>query len=129
MEETTKKKVLVVDDNENLTTVLVDKLNLAGYDVQGAMNGEEGLKKALEFRPEVILLDLVMPKMDGIEMLKKLRENEWGKEPKVVVLTLLDEADYIAKVMENNVYGYIIKTDYSLDGIVKKVEDTLEGIN
>ncbi len=121
-----KKKVLIVDDNNNLTSVLVDKFNLSGFDAMGAVNGEDGLKKALEFKPDIILLDLVMPVMDGLEMLKQLRETEWGKEAKVMVLSLLDEATYIAKAMDSNVYGYIIKTDLSLDGIVKKITDILQ---
>ena len=123
--KTNKKKVLVVDDNVDLNTVLVDKFNMSGLEARGASDGEDGLKKALEFRPDMILLDLVMPKMDGIEMLKKLREDKWGEQAKVMVLTLIDETDRIAKVMEYNVQGYIVKTNYSLDGIVKMIKDAM----
>jgi len=104
---------------------LTDKLNLSGFEAVSVGDGEDGLKKALEVHPDVILLDLVMPKMDGLEMLKKLREDPWGKGAKVIVLTLLEEVDYIAKAVESAVYGYIIKTEYSLDGIVKKVESMI----
>ncbi len=127
MTDENKKKILIVDDDSNLNTVLVDKLKFSGFDAVGAPDGEEGLKKALELHPDVILLDLVMPKMDGLEMLKKLREDEWGKEAKVIVLTLLEETDYIAKTMESGIYGYIIKTEYSLNGILKKVEEMVAG--
>ncbi len=123
-----KKRILIVDDNVNLTTVLVDKFNLSGFEAQSAANGEEGLSKALEWKPDLILLDLVMPVMDGLEMLSQLREDAWGKEARVMVLSLLDEATYISKTMDKNVLGYIIKTDFSLDGIVKKITDTLKGI-
>jgi DNA-binding response OmpR family regulator len=120
-----KKKILIIDDDVNLSNVLTDKLNLSGFEAVSAGDGEDGLKKALEIHPDVILLDLVMPKMDGLEMLKKLREDPWGKGAKVIVLTLLEEVDYIAKAVESAVYGYIIKTEYSLDGIVKKVESMI----
>ena len=117
-----KKKVLVVDDDDALNTVLVDKLVFAGFEVQGASNGEEGLKKALEFHPDIILLDVMMPKMNGMEMLKKLREDAWGKTAKVVMLTLLEQMDYMAEATENNVLGYFVKTNHSLNEIVQKIE-------
>ncbi|MFZ2620905.1 MAG: response regulator [Minisyncoccia bacterium] len=123
-----KRKILIVDDNNDLTTVLVDKFNLSGFEAQGAFDGEEGLEKALEFHPDIILLDLLMPKVSGIEMLKQLRKDSWGKEAKVVILTLLDNTGFVAKAMESNIYGYIVKTDYTLDQIVKKIKDTLDGI-
>ncbi len=126
MESHNKKKVLVVDDNTSLTTVLVDKLSLSGFEAIGAYDGEEGLQKALSLHPDVILLDLVMPKMDGLSMLKKLRADEWGKSCRVIILTLLEENDYIAKAVEYNIFGYIVKTDYSLDEIVDQVKTALQ---
>ena len=121
-----KKKVLIVDDNHNLVTVLVDKFNKSGFETLGAVNGEDGLKKALEFHPDVILLDLVMPVMDGLGMLKQLRTDVWGKTAKVMILTLLDDAGYVANAMDSNVLGYIVKTDLSLDGIVKQIKTVLK---
>jgi len=120
-----KKKVLIVDDNNDLTTVLVEKLNFSGFDALGADNGEEGLKKALDFHPDIILLDLVMPKMGGIDMLKKLREDPWGKNARVVILTLMEQVNYMAEAMESNILGYLVKTNYSLDEIVQKIQDIL----
>ena len=123
-----KKKVLIVDDNSNLVTVLVDKFSASGFEAMGAVDGEDGLKKALEFRPDIILLDLVMPVMDGLEMLKRLRTDEWGKGAKVMVLTVLDEPTHIANAMDSNVLGYIVKTDFSLDGIVKEIQDVFKAV-
>ena len=122
------KKVLVVDDNESLTTVLVDKLKLSGLDATPATDGEDGLNKALSLHPDIILLDLLMPKMDGLTMLKKLREDKWGKDCKVIVLSLVEEMDYISKAVEYNVFGYIVKTNYTLDGMVEKIKLALEDI-
>lgn len=120
-----KKIILVIDDNKDLNNVLVDKFIASGFDAKGAFDGEEGLKKALEIHPDVIMLDLVMPKMDGISMLKALRSDTWGKECKVMVLTLLEEPNYVAQTMEYNISGYIVKTNYKLDDIVKQVEAIL----
>ena len=125
MELNNKKKVLVIDDNVSLTTVLTDKLNLSGFEAVGAFDGEHGLQKALALHPDAILLDLVMPKMDGLTMLGQLRADAWGKTCKVIVLTLLEENDYIAKAVEYNVLGYIVKTSSSLDDIVSQVQGML----
>jgi DNA-binding response OmpR family regulator len=122
------KKVLVVDDNESLTTVLVDKLKLSGLDATSATDGEDGLSKALNIHPDIILLDLLMPKMDGLTMLKNLREDKWGKDCKVIVLSLVEEMDYISKAVDYNVFGYIVKTNYTLDGMVEKIKLALEDI-
>ena len=120
-----KKKVLVVDDDANLNTVLVDKLNLSGFEAVGAVDGEQGLKKALDLHPDLILLDLVMPKMGGLDMLKKLREDAWGKYVKVLVLTLLEQMDYMAEATEHNVLGYFVKTNHSLDEIIEKIQSEI----
>lgn len=121
--EQTKKKILIVDDDNDLNTVLVDKLNFSGFEAIGASDGVDGLQKALELHPDAILLDLVMPKMGGLEMLEQLRKDEWGKSVKVIILTLLEKADYVAEAVENNIHGYIVKTGHSLDEITKKVEE------
>ncbi|OHB10935.1 MAG: hypothetical protein A3G05_02240 [Candidatus Zambryskibacteria bacterium RIFCSPLOWO2_12_FULL_45_14] len=120
-----KKKVLIIDDNNNLVTVLVDKFNVSGFEAVGAFSGQEGLKKALELHPDIILLDLVMPEMGGLEMLKQLRLDPWGKQAKVMVLSVLDEPTYVANAMDSNVVGYIVKTDFSLDGVVKQIKTIL----
>ena len=120
-----KKKILVIDDDKNLNKVLVDKLNISGFEAIGAFDGIEGLQKALEQHPDLILLDLLMPKMDGLQTLKELRDDIWGKEAKVIVLTLLEEMDSIAKTMEYNISGYLVKTNFSLGDVIKKIQETL----
>ncbi len=126
MTEKNNKKILIVDDNTDLSSVLVDKFTASGFEADNADNGEIGLKKALETHPDIILLDLVMPVMDGLEMLKRLRKDEWGKDAKVMILTLLDEVKYVAEAMDNSFVGYIVKTDESLGNIVDKVKETLK---
>lgn len=121
-----KKKILIIDDDKDLNTVLVDKLNFSGFEAFGAEDGVAGLEKALKLHPDAILLDLVMPKMGGLEMLQMLRKDPWGKDVKVIILTLLEKADYVADAVEGNIYGYIVKTGHSLDEIVGKVSDLVK---
>lgn len=125
MDDQKKKKILIIDDDNNLSTVLVDRLSFAGYDAVGAVNGVEGLKKALETHPDLILLDVLMPEMDGLQMLRMLRQDSWGKDAKVIMLTLLEQPDYIAHAVEGNVLGYLVKTNFTLDEVVKKIENAL----
>ena len=77
--ESLKKTILIVEDEPVYQEALVNKFNIEGFDTLTAENGEEGLSIALEKHPDLILLDLQMPKMDGIEMAKKLRQDEWEK--------------------------------------------------
>src|SRR3989344_674163 len=95
-----KKKILVVDDSENLRLVLTDKLTGLGYEVVAVKNGKEGLAKALEVHPDIILLDVMMPEMNGWEMLEELRKDSWGKKAEVIMLTVLEDMESIAKALQ-----------------------------
>lgn len=116
-----KKMILVVEDEEPLQLVLKDILSAEGYEVVEAKNGEEGLAAALEKHPALILLDILMPKMGGLEMLKKLREDAWGKTAPVIVLTNLSDNEDVAKAMEEDVSEYFVKTDIKIDEVIKKI--------
>ncbi|MEI6553812.1 MAG: response regulator [bacterium] len=120
-----KKKVLVIDDDNNLTTVLVDKLNFSNFDATSAPDGLIGLQKALEIKPDVILLDVKMPNMSGWETLEKLRVDAWGEKAKVIMLTALDQPETVAHAMEEGSTVFIVKTNYTLDQIVDKVKEVL----
>lgn len=118
-----KKKVLVIDDDNNLRNVLIDKLNITGYEAISAINGEEGLKKAFEFHPDVILLDVLMPIMNGWQVLEKLRMDEWGKRAKVIMLTSLEQMDNIAHALDKGVHAYIVKSNLNLDDVMTQIKD------
>ena len=120
------KKVLVVDDDKDLCKVLSDSLMSDSLEVLKAYDGEEGLEIALKEHPDLILLDVLMPKMNGWEMLEKLRTDEWGKTAKVIVLTVLDDVESISRALEDGQYEYLVKTDWDLDEIVKKVRGMVE---
>jgi len=120
-----KKIILVVEDEDPLQLVLKDVLTVEGYQVVPAVNGEEGLEIALREHPDLILLDILMPKMDGLEMLKKLREDEWGKKAPVIVLTNLSDNEDIAKAVEEDVFEYFVKTDIRIDEVIQRIREKI----
>jgi DNA-binding response OmpR family regulator len=107
---TSKKKILIIEDEKPLARALELKLTHEGFEVKSAFNGEEGLEVALHEHPDLIMLDIIMPVMDGITMLKKLREaNEWGKTVPVIFLTNLGADDEkIMKAIADNVPAYYL---------------------
>ena len=81
------KKILIIEDDSSLRNVLQDKIKHEGFSVFTANDGQEGLETAIKEKPDCILLDVIMPKMSGIQMLKKLREHAWGKTVPVLLLS------------------------------------------
>lgn len=124
--EEVKQKVLVVDDDENLRLALTDKLAIEGFEALEAKDGKEGLDKALEIHPDLILLDVMMPVMNGLDMLKALRGDEWGKKVKVIMLTVLENAESVAEAMSGGSFTYLIKTNLNAEEIVNKVKEALK---
>lgn len=122
-----KKLILIIDDEPDVADALSQKLERAGFNTISAYNGEQGLMIIRgEPKPDLILLDLVMPTMDGFEMLDKLREEEWGKKVPVIFLTNLDDEESVSKVMKDKGYEYLIKTEWKIEDIVSKIKDKLE---
>ena len=124
--ENQKKTVLIVEDEVVLSNILKDKLEGENFLVSTAKNGEEGLSTALNTKPDLILLDIIMPKMDGIEMLKKMREDAWGKNVRVLLLTNDSNPDHMRESLKDNAVDYLIKSDWNLDEVVKKIRTRLE---
>lgn len=118
------KKILIVEDEEDLRQALFDELAREKYDVSVAPNGKEGLALALRLHPDLILLDIIMPEMDGMTMLKQLRTDEWGKTAQVVMLTNLNATDKILQqVIEDEPSYYLVKSDWKITDIVNKVKE------
>lgn len=121
------KKILITEDETLLRNALSEKLRLEGFEVLAAENGQKGLDLALAEHPDLILLDIIMPVMDGLTMLKKLREDAWGKEAAVILLTNLSANDHIMpEVIEQQPAFYLVKTDWTLDKVVEKIKETLK---
>jgi len=123
---TNQKKVLIIEDEKDLADALKTALSYEEFETFAAENGQVGLALALKEKPELILLDIMMPKLDGIGVLKKLREDAWGKNVKVIVMTALDDMGKIAEVVEEGGVEYLVKSDISLGDIVEKVKHHLK---
>lgn len=121
-----KNKILIIEDEIDLRHLLKSKLSSEGFDVIEAENGKTGLEAALSQKPDVILLDIIMPIMDGLSMLKELRQSEYGKSVPVIILSNLSEAEKISEGLEKNVYDYLVKSDWEPDDIVKLIRKKIE---
>lgn len=125
-EPKSKKTILIVEDETSMLRALTDKLSREGFAVLEAKNGKEGLEIALKEQPALILLDIVMPVMDGMTMLKKLRADTYGKNVPVILLTNLNESEKIAEAVESGVYDYLLKTDWKIEDVVKRTKERLQ---
>ncbi len=123
----TKKSqtILIVEDEKPLIRALCDKFRHEGFNVLEARNGAEGLEVALREHPDLILLDIIMPVMDGVSMFKKLREDEWGKSVPVIMLTNLIYNEKIAEAIMQGSHEYLVKSDFKLEDVVAKVRERL----
>lgn len=119
---------MIIEDEAPLRSALRDKFIFEGFAVLEAKNGEEGLEISLRNHPDLILLDIVMPRMDGMTMLKKLREDAWGAEAKVIILTNLSDSAKISEAMSQKSYNYLVKSDWKLEDVVIKAREMLEGV-
>ncbi len=119
------KTILLIEDEPAISRAMQDKLISEGFKVITAQNGEDGLAAAVKDHPDLILLDVIMPKMDGMTMLTKLRTDAWGKTAKVIFLTNLSEMEAVQKSTELGVFDFIVKSDWKLSDVVKKVREKL----
>lgn len=117
-----KTKILVVDDEPNIVQTLKDRLEMNDYEVHCASNGQDGLKLAKQVQPDVILLDVMMPIMDGHQMLEKLRHEEWGMMISVIMLTARSQAQDVARARACGIEDYIIKP-FDLSELLEKIEN------
>ena len=119
-----KYKIAVIEDDKALSKALAEKLARADFDVIQAYDGEEGLWLILKEKPDLILLDIVMPKMDGMTLLKKLRNNrqdEWAMKIPVIILTNLNADDNITQgVARDEPAYYLVKADFAIEQVIKK---------
>jgi two-component system response regulator RpaA len=120
-----KKKILVVEDDSMLRNILVEKLTKENFTVYEGQDGEEGLAQALKYYPDLILLDVLMPKMDGVTMLKKLREDEKSFATPVILLTNVGYGSQIDEALRHGVQDFMVKTNWKLDDVVAKIKQKL----
>ncbi len=117
-----KKTILVVEDETLMVNALKKKLEAEDFNVLVAKDGSEGLNIALEKHPDLVLLDVILPVMDGMTALKNLRADSWGKDVPVIILTNLSRAATIEESKKKGVNTYLVKTDWKLAEVVQKVK-------
>ncbi len=122
-----KSKILVIDDEKDLREALQVSLVSAGFTVLTAVDGRDGLAQALHHKPDLILLDISMPHMNGHQVLHELRNDPWGKNVHVLLLTNADDPANIVQGLSLKGDEYIIKSQISLGDITKKVKQYLTG--
>lgn len=122
------KTILIVEDHAPVRIALVEKLQHEGMKALEAKDGEEGLAMALREKPNLILLDIIMPRMSGMTMLDELRKSgEWGKSVPVIILTNLNPDDKIMReVVETEPVFYLVKADWKIEDVISKVKEVLE---
>lgn len=119
------KRILVVDDEKDIVDIVSEILKHEGYEVDTALDGEEGLKKVSEFNPDLVVADIMMPKMDGYEFVKKMKEDPSVSSIPVVFLTAKDQTTDRYKGLSLGVSAYIVKL-FDLDELRETVRDILE---
>lgn len=121
--------ILIVEDEPQLLKVLQTKFSENDFTVHTAKNGIAGLKLAKKHQPNIILLDLLMPKMSGMELLHELRAlNEWGKKVPVIILTNVTPDDQVLRdITKTEPSYYLVKADVRLDEVFEKVKEVLAG--
>ncbi len=125
MEKEKQKIILVVEDESSYQDILLDKLSRSGFKVIGARNGKEGLETAIKLRPDLILLDIEMPLLNGLTMLEKLRQEDWGSTVKVILLSAYQDTDKISEAMDLGAYDYFVKTEIEIETLVEKIKEKI----
>ncbi|TSC61622.1 MAG: response regulator with CheY-like receiver domain and winged-helix DNA-binding domain [Parcubacteria group bacterium Gr01-1014_48] len=123
--ENVAKTVLVVDDEKDVREALQDKFTSEGFQIITADDGDVGLTAALEKHPDLIILDVIMPNMSGWDVLEKLRQDAWGANVPVIMLTVLDDIESTAKAMKYKSFDVLVKNDWKLSDVVHRVKERL----
>jgi DNA-binding response OmpR family regulator len=124
----TQKTILIIEDEKVLRNAIVDILKIKNFDSLEAKNGTEGLALALLKHPDLILLDLLLPEMDGMTVLKKIRADAWGSKVPVIILTNLNATSeqLVEDMITHKPIHYLIKSDWRLHDVVEKIKETLK---
>lgn len=119
------KKILLIEDEAALQKSLGDTLTEEGFLVLSALDGEVGERLAKSEKPDLIILDLILPRKDGLEVFRSLKDDELTRDIPVVVLTNLERIEHVEKVLEMGAKTYLVKANYTLREIVEKIKQTL----
>jgi len=120
-----KNKILIIDDENDFADIMKKRLEAFGYEVSSAFSGIEGLKKAEKNIPDLILLDIIMPHMDGFAVLSKLKDNAKTQDIPVVMLTGKDDIDSVLESAGLGMVDYVIKSFDTIDNLLVVIEKNL----
>ncbi len=115
-------RILIIEDDDFLRSLAVTKLTAEGFVMEVAADGEEGLAKVMAQAPDLIILDLMLPKVSGFDVLEKVRANEATKKLKVIVFSNLGEEADIKKCLDLGVSEYLVKANFTLDELAEKIK-------
>jgi DNA-binding response OmpR family regulator len=118
-------KILVVEDDKFLRELITQKLKREGHDVREAVDGEDGVRKIEEEKPEIVLLDLILPGIDGFEVLAKIKENPERKDVPVIILSNLGQRDDVERGLKLGAVDFLIKAHFTPGEIIEKIEAIL----
>jgi len=117
---------LIVEDEASLHESLGEFLSAEGFEVLNAYDGEEGLAIVREKKLDLVLLDIILPKKDGYEVLAEIRKDEEMKNVPVILLTNLESAEDVQKAFEKGATTYLVKSDYKMEEVAEKIKETLK---
>jgi len=120
-----KKKILIVEDNEALSDIYQARLDLEGFETKLEADGEKALAEAVEYKPDLILLDVVMPQIDGFNVLDILKNTEKTKDIKIIILTALSQVRDKEHAVELGADDFLVKSETDLDSVVECIQKHL----
>lgn len=120
-----RKKILIVEDDVLLVKAISYEFEQENFEVFTAGDGIDGLAMAEQHLPDLVLIDINMPRMDGLTMLKTLRGTEWGKDMVVIMLTNYSDEQRVLEALSQKAFYYLVKSDWDLSQIVAKVKEKL----
>ena len=122
------KKILLAEDDVFMLEIMSEKLRKNGFEVNIAKNGEDCMRVLSSFRPDIVLLDILMPKIDGFEILRRMRESESLSNIPVVILSNLGQKEEIQRALNLGAKDYIIKSNFTTNEIVEKINAVLRNV-
>jgi DNA-binding response OmpR family regulator len=125
MEPISKRKILLVEDDETLASVYKQRLELEGFEVQHVNNGEDALDKAVKFSPELILLDVMMPKLNGFDVLDILRNTPATRNIHIIMLTALSQPKDAERARELGADDFLVKSQVVIGDVVSRIKHQL----
>jgi DNA-binding response OmpR family regulator len=120
------KKILIIEDDKFLRELIAGKLERGGYETSEALDGEDGFKKVKEEKPDLVLLDLILPGIDGFEVLSKIKEDVSLAQIPVIILSNLGQKEDVDKGLKLGAADYLIKAHFTPGEIITKVDKALK---